>query len=157
MKTAKYILYLFVLAILLVACNTSNGIEEIPVVKERAELPVKGVDNVDVTNTHGGVEGIERMQEFYENIQEGIASNIRIVHYTIEGDPMVTDLNYNGETVEVEHDTTRDAFGSGEVTKTTCRNMLVESNTTNIAYIVIDCNGIPYKMDEVLKISYDMN
>ena len=56
------------------------------------------------------------MLVFYENIQKGIVSVLRIVHYTTEGDLMVTDISYNGDTIEVEHDTTRDTFGSGQVT-----------------------------------------
>lgn len=79
MKTMKYVIYLFVLASLHVACNTSNGSEDMAVVKEPAS--VKGVSNVDVVNTHGGVEGVEIMQGFYEDIQKGIASDLRIVHY----------------------------------------------------------------------------
>lgn len=149
----KYIIYLFVLASLLVGCNTSNGSGEM---QERLKPSVKGVSDVDVVNTHGGVEGVEKMQVFYENTQKGIDADLRIVHYTIEGDPMVTDLSYNGDTIEVEHDTTRDAFGSGQVTTNTCGNMLVESNPTNIAYIVTDCKGTPYGMESVLQIEYDM-
>lgn len=150
----KYIIYLFVLASLLAACNTSNGSEKI---QERGKPSVKGVSDVDVVNTHGGVEGVEKMQGFYEDVQKGLASDLRIVHYTIEGDPMVTDLSYNGDTIEVEHDTTRDTFGSGQVTTNTCGNMLVESNPTNISYIVTDCEGLTYGMDSVLQIDYDMN
>ncbi len=154
MMKMKYIIYLFVLASLLVACNTSNGSSEI---QERVKPSVKGVSDVDVVNTHGGVEGVEKMQVFYENTQKGIAADLRIVHYTIEGDPMVTDLSYNGDTIEVKHDTTRDTFGSGQVTTNTCGNMLVESYPTNISYIVTDCKGMPYGMESVLQIDYDMN
>lgn len=150
----KYIIYLFVLASLLVACNTSNGSDEI---QERVKPSVKGVSDVDVVNTHGGVEGVKKMQIFYENTQKGIASDLRIVHYTIEGDPMVTDLSYNGDTIEVEHDTTRDTYGSGQITTNTCGKLLVESNPTNIAYIATDCKGMPYGMESVLQIDYDMN
>ena len=154
MMKMKYIIYLFVIASLLVACNTSNGSGEM---QERVKPSVKGVSDVDVVNTHGGVEGVEKMQVFYENTQKGIAADLRIVHYTIEGDPMVTDLSYNGDTIEVEHDTTRDTFGSGQVITNTCGNMLVESNPTNISYIVTDCKGMTYGMGSVLQIDYDMN
>lgn len=156
MGKMMYVIYLFILASLLVACNTSNGSEEMQE-KERVKPSVKGVSDVDIVNTHGGVEGVEKMQVFYEDIQKGVASDLRIVHYTIEGDPMVTDLSFNGDTIEVEHDTTRDTYGSGQVTTNTCGNLLVELNPTNIAYIVNDCKGLPYGMDVVLQIDYDMN
>ena len=84
---------------ILTACNTSDE-EKNPVNKEGSHLTskdspkpsVKGVKNVDVLNTHGSIEGMERMQNFYDKLQDGITSELRIVHYTIEGDPIVTGL-----------------------------------------------------------------
>lgn len=76
-------------------------------VKNSLKPFVKGVKNVDVVNAHGSIEGLERMQKFYEDIQNVVPADLRIVHYTIEGDPIVTDLTYNGESLEVKLDTTR--------------------------------------------------
>ncbi|HJV16678.1 MAG TPA: DUF4362 domain-containing protein [Bacillales bacterium] len=72
------------------------------------------------------------MERFYDNIQNGVRSDLRIVHYTIEGDPILTDLKYNGESLEVKYDTTRDKFGSGEIKTNSCSNMIEEVNPTLI-------------------------
>lgn len=145
------------LIIILVGCNTvgNASIKGGTQKADRYKLEVKGVDNVDVLDTHGGVEGWEQMQGFYDNIQNGIASDLRIVYYTIEGAPIVTDLTYNGESLEVKKDYSRDPYGSGEIITNKCGNMVKEANDTNLSYIAIDCNGIPYGMDTILQISYD--
>ena len=164
MKKIIYIL-LFMLIFAIAACSTndsdsnstsSNG-EPLSAVKDSTKPYVKGVKNVDVLNTHGSIEGLERMQSFYDNLKNGIPSNLRIVHYTIEGDPIVTDLTYNGESLEVKDDTTRDAFGSGEIRTNSCSNMIEEVTPTNTSYIAVGCNGGTSGNEEILNISYNMS
>jgi len=158
MKKLKYKYFLFVLLFLLAACSTNNPVGESgrqPMTKERPI--VEGVNDVDVLNTHGGIEGFGSMQDFYENLQKGVASDLRIVHYTIEGDPIVTNLTFDGDLLEVEHDSTRDSYGSGEIRTTSCANMIVESTPTRISYIAIDCSGIPNGKDEILQINFNLS
>ena len=148
------------LIIALAACNTNDKYS--PDAQNLKEGPfVEGVKDVDVLNTYRGIVGFERMQDFYDTIQKGIASDIRIVHYTIEGDPIVTDLTFNGESLEVEHDSTRDSYGSGEITTNittnSCADMIVEATPTNLSYIAIDCSDIPNGEDEVLQINFNMS
>ena len=164
MKKIPQIIFFFILIITLTACNLINNEESGPgtdgdpgsTVKDSATPYVKGVKNVDVLDSHGSIEGIERMQSFYEGVKNDVPSNIRIVHYTIEGDPLVTDFTYNGESLEVKHDTTRDTYGSGEVVSNRCGNMIKEVNPTNTSYIAIDCNNGRNGMEEMLEISYNM-
>jgi hypothetical protein len=141
------------LIISLVACSETSS----PSDAGGTQPTVKGVEDVDVLNTHGGIEGLERMQEFYEKLQKGIASDLRIVHYTIEGDPMITDLTFNGDSLEVKHDFTRDAYGSGEIIINSCLKMIEEDNSTNLSYTAIDCSGVPEGKDEILQINYNMS
>jgi len=141
------------LFITLVACSENGS----PTDSKVTQPTVKGVEDVDVLNTHGGIEGLEKMQDFFEKLQKGIASDLRIVHYTIEGDPMVTDLTFNGDSLEVKHDFTRDAYGSGEVIINNCLKMIEEDNPTNLSYIAIDCSGVPEGKDKILQINYNMS
>ena len=151
--------YLFILT----ACNISDE-EKNPVNKEGANLTskyspkpsVKGVKNVDVVNTHGSIEGIERMQNFYDKLQDGITSKLRIVHYTIEGDPIVKDLKYDGDTLKVTYDSTRDKFGSGEITTVTCSDLLEEINPTNTNFIATGCSDGLSGMVGILTIEYNL-
>lgn len=158
MKKLTYKSLLLVLLFLLAACSTNNPDGESgrqPMTKERPI--VEGVNDVDVLNTHGRIEGIEKMQDFYDTIMKGIASDLRIVHYTEEGDPIVTDLRFNGDSLEVEHDSTRDSYGRGEIRTTSCADMIVDSTPTRISYIAIDCSGIPNGKDEILQINFNLS
>ncbi|WP_102262413.1 DUF4362 domain-containing protein [Mesobacillus jeotgali] len=157
MKSMIKLLYYFILMLLLASCNTQvtengNGESRSP-----GKPNVKGVDDVDVLNTHGGIEGIERMQRFYEDMKSGVQSDLRIVFYTIEGDPIVKDLKYDGESLEVKNDSSRDAYGSGEIRTIRCGQLIEEVNPTNTSYIATDCKDLPYEMDEILKIEYNMS
>lgn len=148
MKKTTYIIFLSLLFVILSACNSQNEVED--------KINVKGLKNVDVLNTHGSIEGLERMSRFYDDVQNGVPSNLRVVHYTIEGDPIVTDLKYDGEFLEVKYDTTRDKFGSGGITINQCGNLIEEVNPTNTSYIAVDCNDGFYEIDNILYISYNM-
>lgn len=165
MKRMSKFLFYFILIFLLASCNTqvnkigiynANG-ESQSTGKESPKSYVKDVGNVDVLNTHGGIEGIERMQRFYEDTKSGVPSDLRIVFYTIEGDPIVTDLKYNGKSLEVKNDTTRDAYGNGEIQTINCGQLIEEVNTTNTSYIAMDCKETQYGMEEIIQIEYNMS
>lgn len=165
MKKIAYRFLFFSLLFVLAACNESEGNDDNPNDQDRAHTTstesarpsVKGVEDVDVVNSHGrSIDGLERMQMFYENAQNGIPSDLRIVHYTFEGDPIVVNLKYNGDTLEVIHDSSHDKFGSGEITTYTCRGLLEEVNPTNTAYIAVGCSDGLAGMLEILAIEYNV-
>ncbi|MBU9711576.1 DUF4362 domain-containing protein [Evansella tamaricis] len=163
-KTTHIFSYL-VIIVLLAACNTQdnsnpspNASGESPLTAEGdSDINVKGVKNVDVLNTHGSIEGLERMVRFYGNVKGEVPSDLRVVHYTIEGDPIVTDLSYNGEMIEVKNDTTRDNFGSGSITTNNCGKLIEEVNPTNTTYIATDCIGGFHGMEQILQVYYNMS
>lgn len=165
MKRISKFLFYFVLIILLASCNTEvnkNGSpddnrEPQSTGKGNPKSYVKGVGDVDVLNTHGGIEGIEKMQRFYVDMKSGVPSDLRIVFYTIEGDPIVKDLKFDGETLEVKNDNTRDAYGSGEIQTINCGQLIEEVNPTNTSYIATDCKDVPYGMEEIIEIQYNMS
>jgi hypothetical protein len=165
MKKLTYINLLIMLIFTLAACNKNDNeknstveIKKHPTsVKESIKPYVSGIGNVDVLNTHGSIEGVERIESFYDNMQKDVPSKLRIVHYTIEGDPMLTDLTYNGKALKVKEDTTRDKFGSGEIRTNSCKNMVKEENPTNTSYIAVDCKDVPFGKEMILNISYNMS
>jgi len=59
-----------------------------------------------------------RIGKFVENTKRGIDDEIKIIQYTIEGDPITKDIRYNSSdgTFEIITDTTEDKFGVREVT-----------------------------------------
>ncbi|MEO4054754.1 DUF4362 domain-containing protein [Solibacillus sp. CAU 1738] len=164
MKKTPYIIFLLFFGVILSACNSQNEINSLSTsgepqstVEDNSEIKVKGLKNVDVLNSHGSIEGLERMIRFYDNLQNGVPSDLRIVHYTIEGDPIISDLSYVGEFLEVKYDTTRDKFGSGAITKVKCGNLIEEVNPTNTTYIAVNCADENYGMQEILNINYNMS
>nr|WP_144929013.1 DUF4362 domain-containing protein [Paenibacillus bovis] len=167
MKKMTYLSFLYIFIFVLAACGTSSKINEnqetyvkkVPTSTGNMSTKpyVKGVKNVDVVNSHGSIDGLERMEKFYEDVQNDISSHLRIVYYTIEGDPMVKDLVYNGESIEVKYDTTRDKYGSGEITVTSCTNIIKEVNPTNTSFIAINCTDHYFGMDEILQINYNIS
>jgi hypothetical protein len=48
---------------------------------------------------------------FYENALAGVPAFMRVIHYTIEGDPVITDFQYDGEVFTITTDSSRDIFG----------------------------------------------
>lgn len=152
MKKTTFIIFLSFFIVSLAACNSQNATNE-----SNAEIEVKGLQNVDVLNTHGSIEGLERMVHFYQNVQKGVPSDLRIVHYTIEGDPIVTDLSFAGDSLEVKNDSSRDKFGSGEITKISCSDLIEEVNPTNTTYMAVGCANVSYGMQEILQIDYNMD
>ncbi|RTQ92790.1 DUF4362 domain-containing protein [Lysinibacillus telephonicus] len=152
MKKTSCIIFLSLLIVVLSACLNQDE-----TVEGSSEINVKGLENVDVLNSHGRIKGLENMTNFYENMQNGVPSELRIVHYTIEGDPIVTDLNYNGELLEVIDDTTRDKYGSGAIRHNNCSKLIEEVNPINTTYIAVDCVNDPYGMQEILQINYNLS
>jgi hypothetical protein len=48
---------------------------------------------------------------FYENALAGIPAFMRVINYTVEGDPIISDYEYNGKVFTVTTDSSRDKFG----------------------------------------------
>jgi hypothetical protein len=62
------------------------------------------------------------------------------VRYTTEGDPILHDLEYDGEIITSITDTTRDEFGDGTVSTATCRSINVEETDETTDYILSGCD-----------------
>ncbi|MEK9197045.1 MULTISPECIES: DUF4362 domain-containing protein [Bacillales] len=77
----------------------------------------------DVVNKPNGIQNIERFEQFLSNMKEGKEDEVRIVHYTIEGDPILHVLEYDGEIIHSTYDTRRDKYGQGSVSQTTCSSI----------------------------------
>ncbi|WP_340372163.1 DUF4362 domain-containing protein [Peribacillus sp. FSL E2-0218] len=103
--------------------------------------------DTDIVNRNNGdIENESRLKEFIKNTETGDKDSIRVVAYTKEGDPILTELTYNGEQLEVTEDTTRDEYGSGEINTFECEKIVVEENK----YSIIGCQGdkTPYYLAE---------
>ncbi|MBB4826284.1 hypothetical protein HNO89_003543 [Sporosarcina luteola] len=117
----------------------------------------KGIEDVDVINQLRGIDGIEKMERFYSDFQNGKIADLRIVHYTLEGDPIVTDLAYDGKKLQVTFDGSRDAFGDGEIHTIACKGLFEEVYPVNRSYLAYGCEEGLSGMVEILSIEYDLS
>jgi Domain of unknown function (DUF4362) len=96
----------------------------------------------DVVNTHGDIKNMERFEEFYENVVDDVEDRIRIVTYTEEGDPILHDLEYDGNALHSIRDSRRDTFGNGKIVEMSCENIEYVQNggMADNMYKLTDCN-----------------
>lgn len=88
------------------------------------------IKNGDIVNLHGNIKNSERLEEFHQNNLLGSEDKIRITQFTIEGDPIFYDLDFNGEVISFRYDNSKDKFGTTSIRLTTCRT-LTKTNTQN--------------------------
>ncbi|MBR2247481.1 MAG: DUF4362 domain-containing protein [Bacilli bacterium] len=89
------------------------------ILDSRLENVITTEDTIIIPNGKNENESqhIYRITKFVENAQNGIEDEIKIIQYTIEGDPITKDVRYNSSngTFGIITDTTQDKFGVQEV------------------------------------------
>lgn len=83
--------------ILILLCLTACGDHA----EEFQPLPTDIVDSIHMT------QNFERLDEFVANVQSGTPDELRIVQYTIEGDPIITTLASGPEWIFYTHSNMR--------------------------------------------------
>lgn len=73
------------------------------------------IANGDYVNIHGEIYNAEVMDTFLASAAALEPASIRTVQYTIEGDPILTDVVFDGSVFTVTEDSRLDKFGSGDV------------------------------------------
>lgn len=53
----------------------------------------------------------DRLQKFIDKVNNNKEDRINLIKYTIEGDPIITQLHCNGDTIEIAIDRSKDEFG----------------------------------------------
>jgi hypothetical protein len=76
-----------------------------------SEIAIK---NGDVTNVHGKIYNNEKLNVFIEKFKKQESAMVRVTQYTIEGDAIIKDLIYDGKSIILKDDWTRDKFAAAE-------------------------------------------
>jgi len=106
----------------------------------------------DVINSHGMiVKNLKKLDAFIQN-KKGTQ---RVVHYTIEGDPIFNDLKYTDQGIEMRHDNSEDTFGSPQITIYTCQILVRNETDKLLSYTLTGCEGEQAKI-ELLQIPFDV-
>ncbi|WP_442598078.1 DUF4362 domain-containing protein [Neobacillus sp. D3-1R] len=135
--------------LLLAGCGTN-------IISDGPEKTGSTITSNDIIDIHGNVKNLERLDVFMQHLKNGETDEIRVTHYTIEGDPIYDEVIFDGKQLSITNDTTEDEFGPKERTTYTCQN--IERNETNktLEYMLIDCELEEQKGNHPL-ISIDYN
>jgi hypothetical protein len=142
----KKLLFIFFMLIL-TACNNQTNLDN----KPNNQIN----DEADVIDIHGNVEHLDAMDKFVKKALNHKDATLRIVHYTVEGDPIYDHLTVNNQLIEHTYDTTEDSFGSGQVTSYTCEQLVRTETDTDLGYTLKGCTG-ENKEWEILHIAFNL-
>lgn len=118
----KRIIALLLIISIFTACGDSSldelnflPLEELP---EDYTWEQAAEDGVYV-NIHGIEEWNRKaFDSFSSNVKAGKPAFVRVMRYTAEGDPVLSDVIFNGEIFTVIEDFSRDKWGSGDIETT---------------------------------------
>jgi hypothetical protein len=102
---------------------------------------ITNIDDNQIINMHGNVKNLERLDKFVERVGIGRSDEIRLTHYTIEGDPIYDEISFDGKELNIIHDTSEDKFGANERTTIICKNIERSESETFLKYMLIDCEA----------------
>jgi hypothetical protein len=103
----KYLIALIGIVILiLIFCYTQKKWFDISVSKKDT-----------ITFSLNGNFNIERLQKYIEDVGNKKKDKINIIQYTTEGDPITTQLDFNGKNIKVGIDNSKDKFGGQDKNK----------------------------------------
>jgi hypothetical protein len=97
--------------------GTGCSKENKPTLRESNYTTEMAINNGDAVNIHGKKYNVEKLDNFIKNVEADNKDKIRITTYTVEGDPIITNLEYDGNNIIYTHDTTRDNFGQMKIEK----------------------------------------
>lgn len=143
--TYKKSLAVFLILFLSACNNVTTG--------EHSEFKPKKTDVVDI---HGQADNRESLDTFIEDVNGNKEGAVRVVRYTIEGDPIFYDLEYSGNEITLVYDTTHDQYGSGTVDTNTCKRISKVETDTTIRYLLHQCEGVQGSDIEILGIDFDV-
>ena len=124
---------LLVIGLVLSGCGTSVNISQ-------SHATVFTENEEDIVDKHGELANFERMEEFLSNIEWQAEDHIRIVHYTVEGDPIIQEVDFDGEIFTYVYDNTHDNFGSPEVTTSVCTELEIKEESGATNYSLLGCD-----------------
>ncbi|MCA1031212.1 DUF4362 domain-containing protein [Bacillus timonensis] len=125
---------------LLMVVSLMVGCQSNEVIHKEGSISSYQPSSKDIVNMHGDITNIDRFFSFVEHVKEGKDDRIRVVTYTEEGDPMLHDLDYDGEVITSTTDTRRDKFGSGGINTTTCASIDMIESKERTDYTLSGCD-----------------
>jgi hypothetical protein len=140
------------MCLLLAACG-SNEQKQVPGTNTSSEWrdDYDINESNDVIAMHNRVSNWQKLDSFTDG-NEGMQ---RVVHYTIEGDPIFYDLKYSKSDFQLRYDTSEDKFGSPLVKVYDCKGFEKRESEVALRYTLTGCKGESDEID-VLTIDYNV-
>jgi hypothetical protein len=112
------------------------------------------VKNDDIVDLHGKVTNVDRLNEFIKNIELEHKDKIRITQFTIEGDPIFYNLDYNGKDIKYKYDNSKDKHGASNIQSTHCKSLIQSKDETRVELKLIGCYGNNKEIGEAFKFKF---
>lgn len=105
--------------------------------------------NGDLVVGPGGNYQYEKINQFLNHIDQQKSAQLRITSYTDEGDPIISDFNFDGKKIQYSYDNSRDKFGGRNKGKSTTTCEKIEKKEVNradlakgIQYVLTGCQKV---------------
>ncbi|MFL0245549.1 DUF4362 domain-containing protein [Candidatus Clostridium stratigraminis] len=87
-----------------------------PIINNEKYYKSESKDDTITYNLKGNVNA-DRLTKFVDNVDKDIKDRINIVRYTTEGDPIITQLDFDGKDIQVSTDNSKDKYGGPDKNK----------------------------------------
>jgi len=101
--------------------------------------------NGDVINMHGPVYNFPRFERFLDNIDAKERASVRITNYTLQGDPTLYNLSFDGFLFNLEIDRSKNKDRGDSPTKVniSCSELVSEEGQQLFTYTLEGCQPDP--------------
>jgi hypothetical protein len=129
---------LLLISLFFLKSETIIGLEKLPY-NYTAEDAIR---NGDVyADNSGKVYNLNKLTKFMSNIRDLEKDKIRITICSIEGDPIIYYLDYDGKNLVLTVDTTRDKFGTQDMIKYNLKSIKREVTNGIVSYYIVSKDG----------------
>jgi hypothetical protein len=100
-------------------------------------------ENGDVVNIHGKISNLDKFENFIKNVESGIKDKIRITIYTVEGDPIFYNLNYDGNQIQYTFDNSQDGDRGSDIgiNSASCSDIGTKNTENGVEYHLSGCSS----------------
>ncbi|KXH81699.1 DUF4362 domain-containing protein [Sporosarcina sp. HYO08] len=104
----------------------------------------KAVKNGDVVNMHGPVYNLFQFERFVESIHQQKKDEVRITNYSLEGDPTIYNLSYDGASIDLRIDRSKNKNRGDAPAKEqlTCSTIVEEDGEQLFIYTLEGCDRV---------------
>ncbi|WP_203248786.1 DUF4362 domain-containing protein [Sporosarcina beigongshangi] len=102
----------------------------------------KAVKNGDVINMNGPVYNFPSFELFLDSVERDKPDSIRIANYTLEGEPTLYNLTFDGSSIDLEIDRSKNSNKGNDPAKftMTCTDLITGNGQQVLTYTLEGCD-----------------